>query len=213
MGNTGQLKGLMRAKCHSYYLICDTRCKHIFLQTTLLQLIKVEKVAIAALKTSKLQRWAERYDIKCNSAKLLLWILDTPFNFFWGSCQSISVHQSWSQVFSDDDVCINYVCRGSSHGNNSVVLKALVKFLDIFGLLTVVQKDQGTNLHSLHRWLISSASLSIIAVHTTLKASTHSGGLIKHSNTFQGYSFEFDKDRKQEVHLIAEREVVQVIWL
>lgn len=33
----------------------------------------------------------------------------------------------------------------------SVVLKALVKFLDIFGLLTVVQKDQGTNLHSLHR--------------------------------------------------------------
>lgn len=118
MGNTGQLKGLMRAKCHSYYLICDTRCKHTFLQTTLLQLIQVEKVAIAALKTSKLQRWAERYDIKCNAAKLLLWILDTPLNFFWGSCQSISVHQSWSQVFTDDDVCINYVCRGSSHGNN-----------------------------------------------------------------------------------------------
>lgn len=189
---------------------------HIFLQTTLLQLIKVEKVATAALKTSKLQRWAERYDIKCNSAKLLLWILDTPFNFF---LRIVSVHFCAPKLVTSFYWwwCVHQIVFAEAVLTGiitvSVVLKALVKFLDIFGLLTVVQKDQGTNLHSLHRWLISSASLSIIAVHTTLKASTRSVGLIKHSNTFQGYSFEFDKDRKQEVHLIAEREVVQVIWL
>lgn len=92
---------------------------HIFLQTTLLQIIKVEKVATAALKTSKLQRWAERYDIKCNSAKLLLWILDTPFNFFFEDRVSPFLCTKAGHKFLLMMMCAsNYVCRGSSHGNN-----------------------------------------------------------------------------------------------